>query len=341
MWMEPFDQAATVLYALSLTSAGGFAALFLLRARRGDADERTRQSLEKHQDYFAYLSANIDGAEPLLPPPGQLSPIELKAIQSKLLEWIETIGGEYRGRLTALCRELGLVEQERKRLRSPKHAVRIEAAYRLGIMRAEQCTDELLQLLEQEGGESTAFVVGRSAAKCAETLDQLRRLLLHLIEYHPDAQQLIADIIASSSLDPAPLYIELLRMEDRETPVCVALIGLTGRNDPDAFGPLNRFISSECKEIRIKAAKALLQYSHMLPMERLGDLIRHSDWEIRAVAIKAIGEWQLDFDIEALNEGMADEEWWVRHYSAASLAQLGPAGYPDRAFDLSAEGGTR
>jgi hypothetical protein len=339
--MEPFDQAATVLYALSLTSAGGFAALFLLRARRGDEAERTRQSLEKYQDYFAYLSANIDGAEPLLPPPGQLSPIELKAIQSKLLEWIETIGGEYRGRLTELCNEMGLVEQERKRLRSPKHGLRMEAAYRLGIMRAQQCTDELLQLLEQEGVESTAFVVGRAAAKCAGTLEELRRLLLLLLQNHPDAQQLIADIIASSSLDPAPLYIELLRMEDREAPVCVALIGLTGRNDPDAFGPLNRLLESECKEIRIKAAKALLQYSHMLPMERLGDLIRHSDWEIRAAAIKAIGEWQLDFELEALNESMVDEEWWVRYYSASTLAQAGTAGYPDRAFALSAEGGTR
>jgi HEAT repeat protein len=146
--------------------------------------------------------------------------------------------------------------------------------------------------------------------------------------------------MASSSLNPAPLYIELIRMEDCEAAICVALIGLAGRNDQDAFDPLNRFIESECKEIRIRAVKALLQYSHLLPTERISELIRHPDWEIRAAAAKAVGEQQLDFDIEALSQGMSDEEWWVRYYSAAGLAQRGSAGYADPAFVQSAERGT-
>ncbi len=89
MWMEPLDQADSVLTALSLTIAGGFTALFLLRSRHRTIAERMKQSLEKHQDYFTYLSANMHGADALFPPPGRLTPVELKAIQSKLLQWIE------------------------------------------------------------------------------------------------------------------------------------------------------------------------------------------------------------------------------------------------------------
>jgi hypothetical protein len=325
--MEPLDQAASVLDALGLTAAGGFAALLLLRARRGTADKQLKESLSKHQDYFNYISANIDGAEPLLPPPGSLSPAELKAIQSKLLEWIETIGGEYRGKLTALCRELGLVELQRKRLRSPQQGVRIEAAYYLGVMRAAECADELLQLLEREGRESTAFVIGRAAAKCAGTLEELHRLLRLLTEHHPEAYRLITDTIASSSLDPAPLFAELFRSETNEALLAVALISLPGRIGSDTFGALNRLLISEHKEIRIKAAKALLGDARLLPRERIGELLRHPDWEIRAAAVKAVFEQRIDIELEALTRSMADEEWWVRHYSAKSLAQLGLAGF--------------
>ncbi|MGG2200701.1 MULTISPECIES: HEAT repeat domain-containing protein [Paenibacillus] len=327
MWMEPLDQADSVLTALSLTIAGGFTALFLLRSRHRTIAERMKQSLEKHQDYFTYLSANMHGADALFPPPGRLTPVELKAIQSKLLQWIEAIDGEQRGKLTALCRDLGLVELERQRLRSSRHGVRMEAAYHLGVMRAAECTGELLNLLEREGSEPTAFVVGRAAAKCAATLEDLRRLMQLLTEHHPKAHQLIADTIASSSLDPAPLFAELLRSENNEVVLTVALISLSGRNDPHVFGALDRLIMSGHKEIRVKAAKMFLQYPHLLPLERIGELIRHPDWEIRAAAAKAVGEQQLDFYLEALTRSMADEEWWVRYYSARSLSKLGSAGF--------------
>ncbi|WP_248926010.1 HEAT repeat domain-containing protein [Paenibacillus hamazuiensis] len=327
MWMEPYDQAASVLNALSITVAGGFCALFVLRARRRADAERIKTSLEKHKNYFAYLSMSLGSTDALLPPPGRLTPADLKAIQIKLLEWMETIGGEYRDQLTDLCRDLGLVELERKRLRSARHGVRLEAAYRLGMMRAAECTGELLQLLEREAGESTAFVVGRAAAKCAETLDDLRRVLLLLTEHHPEAHQLIADIAASSSLDPAPLFTELLAKEDCEAHLIVALTGLSGRNDPEVAGAVLRLIDSGYKEVRIKAAKVYLQVAHPLTPGRIGELIRHPDWEIRAAAVKAVGRLQLDAHIGVLTDCLGDAEWWVRYYSAESLSRLGPAGF--------------
>ncbi|MCZ8513820.1 HEAT repeat domain-containing protein [Paenibacillus filicis] len=328
MWTEPLDQAASVLIVLGIAIVGGFAALFLLRARHGAIAERMKLNLEKHQDYFNYLSASIGSSEALLPPPGKLSLPELRAIQSKLLEWIETIGGEHREKLTALCRDLGLVELERQRLRSPWPGIRMEAVYHLGVMRAPECTDELLKLLEgREGMESTAFVIGRAAAKCASSLEELRTLLLLLTERHPQAHQLIADMLASSALDPAPLYTELLNREDDEALLTVALIGLSGRNKRAAFHTLDRLVLSEHREVRIKAAKILLQYTRLLPLERIGELIRHPDWEIRAAAVKAVGEQQLEFYLDALVGGLEDEQWWVRFYSAKSLSRLGPAGF--------------
>ncbi|TBL72442.1 HEAT repeat domain-containing protein [Paenibacillus thalictri] len=327
MWMEPIEQADTVLIVLGVAIAGGFAALFAMRNRYAASADRMQTNLEQQRDYFAYLSANIDGPAPLLPPPGRLNPLQLKAVQSKLLEWIETIGGSHRDKLTALCRELGLVELELRRLRSFKHGERIEAAYHLGVMRPPECTGELLKLLEQEGGEPTAFVVARAAAKCADSLDDLYRLLRLLAQYHPDARRLIADIAASSSLDTAPLYARLLRIETDETLLLIALTGLSGRIEAEAFEALEPHLLSGHKEIRIKSAHLLLQYPHLLSSERIGELIRHPDWEIRAAAVKTAGWQQLESQLEALVQSLTDEQWWVRHYSAKSLSQLGFSGF--------------
>jgi hypothetical protein len=291
MWMEPVHQAFSVLTALGMTVAGTSAALMLKRSRQIAISEQMKQCLEKHHDYFNYLSASIDRDEPLLPPPDPLPPMELKVVQAKLLEWIESIDGEYRGKLTVLCREMGLVELELRRLRSPRRGIRMEAAYHLGVMRAAECTGELLKLLELEGSESTAFVIGRAAAKCAESSEELFKLLQLLTEYHPDAHELIADTIASASLDTTALFAELIHQRQAApAPLAVALISLSGRNEQEVLGQLDRLLLSESKEVRIRAAKLLLQHSHRLPLERIDELIRHPDREIRTTAVQAVGE---------------------------------------------------
>ncbi|UQZ85196.1 hypothetical protein SK3146_04479 [Paenibacillus konkukensis] len=69
MWTEPLQPAFSVAAALGVLIAGGFAALFGLRAKHRLQQEKTAFYLDKHLSYFSYLSMHIDGKEPLLPPP--------------------------------------------------------------------------------------------------------------------------------------------------------------------------------------------------------------------------------------------------------------------------------
>ncbi|TDF93849.1 HEAT repeat domain-containing protein [Paenibacillus piri] len=328
MRIDPFEALQPALFTaavLGIIIVAAFGVLYVLRARNRRIEARTAQYLEKHHNYFNYISINIDGPE-LLPPPGPLDPDELIAIRVKLLEWIETFGGVHRAKLTDLCREMGLVELERKRLHSPRHWERIDAAYHLGVMRAKECTGELLTLLEHEADDATAFVVGRAAAKCAGTSGELRRLILRLAKHHPQSRQLIADIMASSELDSVPVYLELLQSGD-ENLINVALTGLSGRNEAVLFPVLEQLAASEHKEIRIKASKLLLEYPHLLAQERIESLIRHPDWEIRASAVKAAGSQRLPVFMDSMKRGLTDESWWVRYYSAKSMAGLGLEGF--------------
>lgn len=327
MEMEPLQEAASVLYVLGAAIAGGLGVLGLLRFRNQRNAEQLNQSLAKHQDYFAYLSVQIDGAEALLPPPGPLTQAELRAVQSKLLEWIETIDGLHRDKLTALCRDMGLIEMERQRLTSPWHLVRVEAAYHLGVMRAGECTEALLKLLEREMAESTAFVIGRAAAKCAQQPDELRRLMSLLMKRHPHALQLTADILSASSLDPAPLYADMLDTESDDAMLGLALTGLSAMKRPCSIAALDRLLLSDAAEMRISAAKLLLKFPQLLPPGRVGELLAHPDGEIRAAAAQAIGEHQLLFYIEPLKASLADPQWQVRYHSAQSLTRFGLEGF--------------
>jgi hypothetical protein len=323
---NPLESALYVVIILGALITAGLSFLYVLRAKHRRLENETAACLDKHQDYFNYLSINIDGPEPLLPPPGALTDPQLKAILTKLLEWIETIEGSHRGKLTDLCREMGMVELERKKLHSNHHWERIDAAYHLGVMRAGECSGELITLLEQEAEESTAFVVGRAAAKCAAQPGDLRRLVLRLAKHHPQSRQMIADIIASSTLDTVPLYLELLQSGEDDL-VCVGLVGLSGRNEPQLFPVLAELAKSEHKEIRIKASKLLLEYTHLLPRQRLEELFEHPNWEIRAAAVKTAGIQKLPVFIDALKHGLSDDNWWVRYYSSKSLAQMGLDGF--------------
>ncbi|MDF2960548.1 MAG: hypothetical protein K0S39_2283 [Paenibacillus sp.] len=324
--LEALEPALITVAVLAALIIGAFSILYVLRVRNRRLDKQTAYYLDKHQHYFTYVTINIDGPEALLPPPGPLNVTELRAIRVKLLEWIETLDGSHRTKLTDLCRDMGLVELERKRLHSVRHWERIDAAYHLGVMRAKECTGELLTLLEREAHEATAFVVGRAAAKCAGTPGELRRLILRLIKHHPQSLQLIADIMASSELDAVPIYLELLQSGEDDL-VSVALTGLSGRNDAVLFPVLELLAESKHKEIRIKASKLLLEYPHLLPQERIEGLIRHPDWEIRAAAVRITGTQKLPAFMDAMKRGLADESWWVRYYSAKSLANLGLEGF--------------
>ncbi|WP_079914058.1 HEAT repeat domain-containing protein [Paenibacillus sp. 32352] len=327
MEMEPLQQTASVLYVLGAAIAGGFGILGLLRFRHQSNARQLNEGLAKHQDYFAYLSVQMDEAQALLPPPGSLTRMELRAVQSKLLEWIETIRGPHRDKLTALCRDMGLIDMELRRLNSPWHAVRVEAAYHLGVMRAGECAEALLKLLEREIAESTAFVVGRAAAKCAQRPEELRRLISLLMERHPHAQQLTADILSASSLDPSPLYAEILDTETNPALLKLALTGLSGGSRPCSLASLERLLRSEDADVRLQAARLLLRYPQVLPPGRVGELLAHPDGEIRAAAAQAVGEHQLLFYTEPLKASLADPDWRVRYGSAQSLIRLGLDGF--------------
>lgn len=220
-----------IAYAISALILVGFAVLFVMRLRTVRADRRRSKYLAKHRDYFSYLAAHLDGDAELGVPYGSLKPAELEVIRDKLFEWIEQIRGQDRAKLTDLCRRLGIVERELARLDSSAYWNKMDAVHHLGIMRCAEAVPRLFKLLEEEPYGSSLFVIARSIARCARDLSELRRMVLQLVKHRKGCHQLIADILADSSLDYTPLLTEFLREGDEDL-VNIALLALRQYENP-------------------------------------------------------------------------------------------------------------
>ena len=96
--------------------------------------------------------------------------------------------------------------------------------------------------------------------------------------------------------------------------------------DVQFLAPLLAFRNHPVVEMRISAARAFRRYLHPDAQEALREMMRDSDWRVRAQAARALGAVGANDSVAELSNGLADRSWWVRFRSALALAQLGEAG---------------
>jgi len=96
--------------------------------------------------------------------------------------------------------------------------------------------------------------------------------------------------------------------------------------DVQFLAPLLTFRNHPVVEMRISAARALRRYLHPDAQEALREMMRDSDWRVRAQAARALGAVGANDAVAELSNALADRSWWVRFRAALALAQLGEPG---------------
>ncbi|MEC0243520.1 HEAT repeat domain-containing protein [Paenibacillus dokdonensis] len=306
----------------------GLGIILLLQMKISHNKEQQRRKMyeQKHHDYFMYIQAHIEDKGALRLPPGKLKPLERKVIQDKYMEWIEQFKGEYRTHLIQLCRDAGFVEADLKGLSSFRFGRRLEAAYRLGGMRAEEAVPALLQMLQKGKYTSLSIVIARSIAKSAENAEDVLTMLRSLLSHGKPIHHLAADIMLETGLDASSILMKLLDDSDPAL-VKVGLVAMWGQAVPEVMPVLGRLVGSEEKDVRAEAVKLYLSSNPALKDETIVQLMSDRDWEVRAAAAKALGPLHAAGSIPLLVKSLQDANWRVRHNSAESLAALGEAGF--------------
>lgn len=331
--------ASLFIAALACVIAAGLAALYTLKLRDMRRRRKAAAYTAKHEDWFTYALANLDGDEPLYPPPGSLRGDERRVVQERLIGWIEQFRGEQQRKLIALCEEMGLVKHHLQRLDSPFEWVKLDAAYYLGCMRSHQAVPGMMKLLASMRFGPMVFIVGRAIAKCAWYKEELRDMVHVLLAHKKEAHPLIADILAETELDVSAMLETFLRGGDADL-VRLALAAMRKHSFAGSAEQLDRLTASDQEDIRLESAKLLLKDAAFVTEERARKLLAHRDGEVRALTAQAVGRLGLRACLEPLRLAMGDAEWKVRFYAARSLAQLGEEGFAELCEAAKPEAGT-
>lgn len=307
------------------------AILLLLPVYRWAGRRRRRAVLGELEVYWAALRSRMETGEELPMPPGRVRRAGMDLLQQRMLEAMEReTDGETRCRLSALCARLGLVQREMRRCRSIRRRARMDAAYKLGVMRSGRAVPVLLAMLYACEFGSGAWVVARAVARCARDLDDMRTMTLYMLRYGTAVYlPLLMEILREAPVDCGPLWVGFLE-EDHPQLKQLALIGLGAGPASVALRERigwDRLFSSPDKEIRIKALRLYLRWmAPAAPRKQVFEWAHHADWEIRIAVISTLAELASPTWTDVLKDALCDESWWVRYRSAAGLAALGAPG---------------
>lgn len=306
--------------------AVGIILLFQMKIKHNSEQKQLALYNDKHRDYFMYVQAHLHDEVKLELPPSNLKALERAVIEDKFIEWIEQFKGESRSKLISLCSEAGFVEQEIRALGSIRYGRRIEAAYRLGGMRAAEAVPALEVLLDRTKYGPSTIIIARAIAKSADRPDQIRAMLSKLLSYGKPIHHMAADILLETRLDSASLMRKLL---DDPNPglVKVALVAMWGQAVPAVVPALDRLVGSDQKDVRAEAVKLYLSSNPVLKDETIAQLMNDAEWEVRAATAKALGPLHAAGSIPLLSAALKDESWHVRNNSAESLSLLGEQGF--------------
>ncbi|MGY4691439.1 HEAT repeat domain-containing protein [Salibacterium sp. K-3] len=319
-------QAAYWMIAVLITLMIIFMVITIaIKMRKKISVKKEKDCLDNFHSYLHYLQVQLDNQALLMPPKKPLSSFEKKVLQNTLLPWVDRLKGVHREKLLTLCKDIGLNHYNKKRLQSPWSMVRLDAAYHLGILRDQEVTSQLMSLLYRSHFDSSVYIIARSIAQTSVNPDDIKNLMLYLVNNGKQHSHLVADISKESSLDLRPIYTQFL-YEDNPKLNKIGLIGLQDHVDQELPEIVHSSSQSEDKEIR-KLALQLRMSAMVLTEKDVQYYLQFPDWEIRHLFADWIGNSGLIQYTELLKERLQDSNWIVSRTTAKSLAQLGEHGF--------------
>ncbi|MEF3354821.1 HEAT repeat domain-containing protein [Paenibacillus sp. GYB006] len=314
------------LYSCAGLIVVGIGLLITMKTTHNSKERKKEEYTSKHKDYFVYVQANLTGNEKIELPPGKLTKMEEEVIMDRLIAIHDQIKGEHAAKLRDIARETGYIAKQMKQLDSISTSRTIEAAYRLGGIRAAEATTALLQVLKEEKKVAHAVIYARAVAKCAERPAELKEMLRYLLDKGKPVYELAADILMETSLTPSNLLQELLE-SDHYNDVKVGLVASYAYTSPEVMPAVIRLFRSKDETIRTDAIKLYLSRGPVLKDQTMKELMRDSNPEVRTAMANALGSIHTEDSIQLLQKGLSDADVLVRNQSAESLAGLGVRGF--------------
>lgn len=245
-------------------------------------------------------------------------------MEELLLENMEKAKGPEQEKLSSCLDDLGYIDLELYTMkRSNNWWIRVDAAYKLGLMKNKKAVDSLTKAL--------ADPVDEVALAAAASLGELKQLtsLKEIIPLFADSSRWstykLIEITSAMGEKAVDYLLEILPQVELNTQL--KIIEVVGElKVTRAVKNLESLMADESEEKRIKVVKALGQIGDVSVGGLLINALGDSSWTIRAMAAKSLGLLGYEKAIPDLVGLVNDKEWWVKVNSAEALKNMGQAG---------------
>ncbi len=247
-----------------------------------------------------------------------------RAAERLLFAYLALVRGEAAAFLADVLKQRGTLDRILRKTYSSRARRRARAAERLGLIASPEAERRLSELVTGDQSPQVRIVATRALGKTGSAA--AAATLLHSLSRPAPVPE---GIVASALLELGPEAVPALREElaggRRQRAMAANVLGLL--DALPAWPGLVENAAAGSPEVRASAVRALGRLG--LP-QAIGPVTAcldpREDPELRAAAAHALGRIGDPRSAQPLAECLEDADYWVAHFAAAALAELGSAG---------------
>lgn len=302
--------------------------MFILTVRRAREESRLQHDEQVRKAIQGILFKYMDSREARESDIDNLTNLQKrdKTVLRKLaIDLSHLVRGHERDRLIELLEAIGLQKECLSDVHSKDLELRTSAIRALQIFSDDTSRQALLRALEDRN--PSIRMAAADALLHTEALPPLDTLMARLNEQSllesMDMRSLMSDIARRA---PASL-VQLARKSKGQLAVeRVIADALSDSSDYSVITTLIGYSQSDDMDLRARAIRSLGELHHPAAAAVVQEALSDLRWQIRAVAARAAGQIGLEQCINGLNFLLDDRNWWVRFRAAEALWRLGGNG---------------
>ncbi len=253
------------------------------------------------------------------------------AVRETIVDHLNFISGDLRGRLVAMLESSGYVVAAMRMLRSPLGETRLKACMMLGGMHSRIAVPALIEIFNDDPDPMVRINAGEALGVIGAEPAVVH--LLKALRNPTRFQQVrVAEVLSRMGMTAVPALTAAIDDEDVRI-VTLALDILADIGWMSDFDPAIRALSHASPEVRARAAEALGRAGALDAVEAVMAAATDPAWFVRVRVMKALQALGAPHDrsqrarfLGTLEQGLYDGVWWVRQHAAEALVRVGDDG---------------
>lgn len=237
-------------------------------------------------------------------------------IEKRFFYYLESTKGDFSQNLVELCEYIGVVKYEIDNLKNKNSLIKALSAKRLGEYRSKLAIKPLLNEVNVSNSD-VQYNILLALAKIGEK-DSFIEGFKNIDSAVILSERSLIEIVDSFEGDKTELYKVMINSDN---PFIASVFIKSAGNDKhiQLSHDISKYLSSEDKELRIAASKAIGSFSAEEYLDDMLKLLEDEEWEVRAVTARVLNNFTNEKILYPLAKSLSDRQWHVRYNAATTI----------------------